>query len=266
MREDISLQGRAALITGSVGGLGAEVARTLAGAGVQVMLTGLDAADVIEPLCREIAGATGAQVGYTRADLASLDEIAGLVARTRESLGRIDILVNSAVVRHFAPIEAFPADRWSEALAVNLSAPFHLTRMVLPAMRAAGYGRIFNFTSVYGSRGTQNRVDYVATKSGIEGLTRATAMECTDGAVTCHALCPGSVLTPSLKVRIKALAEQEHLGWDEAVATFLKGKQPSGCFVEERSVAEVLLMLCGRVGPDMNGAIVPIEGGWLARA
>jgi 3-hydroxybutyrate dehydrogenase len=231
-----------------------------------VMLSGLEPADKVEPLRAEIAGAAAVRVGYARADLTSLEEIDGLVARTRDTLGRVDVLVNCAVVRHFAPLDQFPTARWNDALAVNLSAPFHLTRLLLPAMRAEGYGRIFNFTSVYGSRGTTSRVDYVATKSAIEGLTRATALECADAAVTCHALCPGSVLTPPLEERVRRLAEQERLDWDRATAAFLEGKQPSGRFVEEDSVAEVLLLLCGRVGRDMNGAIVPIEGGWLARA
>jgi 3-hydroxybutyrate dehydrogenase len=141
-----------------------------------------------------------------------------------------------------------------------------LTRLLLPQMRASGYGRIFNITSVYGSRGTVNRVDYVTTKAAIEGLTRATAMECADGAVTCHALCPGSVLTPSLEGRIRRLAEDENLDWESAQTAFLQGKQPTGRFVDTESVCEVLLMLCGSAGRDMNGAMIPIEGGWLARA
>ncbi len=91
-------------------------------------------------------------------------------------------------------------------------------------------------------------------------------MECADGAVTCYALCPGSTLTPSIKARVEKLAADEKLGWDQAVAQFLKGKNPSGRFVEENSVADMLLFLCGAAGRDMNGAIIPIEAGWLAKA
>ena len=262
MAEPRFLEGRHALVTGSVAGLGKVMASRLAHAGAAVTLTGLESPEAAEATRAEIARSTGVTVDYVRADLTSLPDIEALV----EGAGRVDILLNNAVVRHFAPLDQFPVERWAEALAVNLSAPFHLTRLLLPGMRAGGYGRIFNFTSVYGSRGTTNRVDYVTTKSAIEGLTRATAMECSQDVVTCHALCPGSMLTPTLEKRVRDLAEREHLDWQQATAAFLQGKQPTGRFVEESSVAEVMLLLCGPAGRDMNGAIIPIEGGWLARA
>ncbi len=266
MLESRPLQGRRALVTGSVGGLGKVMARQLAHAGASVMISGLEAPEEVEAARAELAHASGSTVGYAQADLTILADIEGLAKRACDELGPIDILLNSAVVRHFSPLEQFPVDRWNEALAVNLSAPFHLTRLLLPSMRANGYGRIFNFTSVYGSHGTAGRVDYVCTKSAIEGLTRATAVECADGAVSCHALCPGSMLTPSLEVRVRTLAETENLDWEQATTKFLQGKNPTGRFVEESSVSDVMLFLCGPVGRDMNGAIIPIEGGWLAKA
>ncbi|HVY86941.1 MAG TPA: SDR family NAD(P)-dependent oxidoreductase [Caulobacterales bacterium] len=266
MSPQISLDGRRALVTGAAGGLGAAFARKLASAGANIVMSGLESASELEAVRRDIAKSSDVRVDYVRADLSSLEDIEKLTKRVADKIGRVDILVNNAVVRHFAPIDKFPVDRWTAALAVNVSAPFHLTRLLLPGMRASGYGRIFNITSVYGSRGTANRVDYVTSKSAIEGLTRATAMESPEGDVTCHALCPGSVLTPSLEQRIRKLGEDENLDWERAQAAFLQGKQPSGRFVEASSVAEVLLMLCGPVGRDMNGAIIPIEGGWLARA
>lgn len=266
MAEARFLEGRWALITGAAGGLGAAFARKLASARCNIVMTGLETAGELETVRRDIARTTGVRVDYIRADLASLEDIEMLTGQASKLAGRIDILINNAVVRHFAPIDQFPAERWDAALAVNVSAPFHLTRLLLPAMRAGRYGRIFNITSVYGSRGTTNRVDYVTTKSAIEGLTRATAMETIDGPVTCHALCPGSVLTPSIEERIRKLGGEQNIDWEHAQAAFLQSKQPTGRFVEASNVAEVLLLLCGPVGRDMNGAIIPIDGGWLAKA
>jgi 3-hydroxybutyrate dehydrogenase len=193
-----------------------------------------------------------------------VDEIERLVATANAELGGVDILVNNAVVRHFAPIEDFPVDRWDAALAVNVSAAFHAIRLALPGMRAGGFGRIVNMTSVYGERGTTQRIDYVTSKAAIQGLTRAVAMEVAGSAVTCHALRPGSVLTPAIDRRVVELMDREGLPRREAEVKFLAGKQPSGRFVEVDSVARALLLLCGPAGPDMNGAILPIEGGWLA--
>jgi 3-hydroxybutyrate dehydrogenase len=258
------LAGRSALVTGSTGGLGAAMADALASAGANVMLSGTQPRAAIEPLVREIASAHGVRVDYFSANLAKLGELEQLIAAARQLSGVVEILINNAVVRHFAPIDAFPVDRWENALAVNVSAAFHATRLLLPEMRAAGYGRIINMTSVYGSRGTCNRVDYVTTKAAVQGLTRAIAMENLHGDVTCHALCPGSVMTPASDRRVTELMAHNGVSREAAEAQFLQHKQPSARFVSTRSVTQALLLLCSAAGRDMNGAILPIDGGWLA--
>lgn len=264
MHDPASLAGRTALVTGSVGGLGLAMARKLASAGAAIVLTGIEAAGDAEDRRRALADEFGVDVHYVQADLAQPEQVRALVAQAA-SFRPVDILVNNAVVRHFAPICDFPLDKWQQALAVNLTAALVTTQEVLPAMRARNYGRIFNMTSVYGSRGTLNRVDYVTTKTALQGLTRAIALEVAGSAVSCHALTPGSVLTPIWRDRIEQTMQDEGIGREEAQRRFLDGKQPSGKFVEMDSVTEVMLMLCGPVGEDMNGAILPIEGGWLAR-
>jgi 3-hydroxybutyrate dehydrogenase len=264
MEDPRFLAGRRALVTGSVAGLGLAMAQALAKAGADVMLTGLEPAAKVEAAREDLAAAAGVTVGYTPADVSKVADIERLVATTAAELGGVDILVNNAVVRHFAPIEAFPVDRWDAALAVNVSAAFHAIRLALPGMRAGGYGRIVNMTSVYGERGTSDRIDYVTSKAAIQGLTRAVAMEVAGSAVTCHALRPGSVLTPAIDSRVEALMAREGLDRRDAEVRFLAGKQPSGRFIEIDSCCRALLLLCGPAGPDMNGAILPIEGGWLA--
>jgi 3-hydroxybutyrate dehydrogenase len=149
-------------------------------------------------------------------------------------------------------------------LAVNLSAAFHAIKLTLPHMRKRNFGRIFNMTSVYGSRGTTNRVDYVTTKAALLGLTRAVALENLDYDVTCHGICPGSVLTPGTDGRVQQIMLDERLPREAAERVFLQGKQPSGRFVPARSVTELLVFLCGPVAKDMTGAILPVEAGWLA--
>lgn len=264
MAEPIRLDGRAALVTGSIGGLGLAMADELAAAGATVVLTGLEAPEEAEPQRAALAQARCGAVHYIQADLTDRAALHALIARTTDLCDGIDILVNNAVVRHFAPIEQFPLEAWDRALAVNLSAALIATQLVLPGMRRRGYGRIFNMTSVYGSRATVQRVDYVTTKTALQGLTRAIAMETAGSPVSCHALTPGSVLTPIWDQRVAALMVEKGISRAEAEALFLDGKQPSGTFVNPDSVTQVMLLLCGPAGPDMNGAIVPIEGGWLA--
>jgi len=145
-----------------------------------------------------------------------------------------------------------------------LHAAFHAIKLTLPHMRKRNFGRIFNMTSVYGSRGTTNRVDYVTTKAALLGLTRAVALENLDYDVTCHGICPGSVLTPGTDGRVQQIMIDEHISREAAEKAFLQGKQPGGRFVPVRSVTELLVFLCGPVAKDMTGAILPVEAGWLA--
>lgn len=261
----VSLAGRAALVTGSVGGLGHAFAARLAAAGATVVLSGLEEDRVAEPIRAALAADRGVPVHYVRADLREIGDVRRLVQEAERLCGSVDVLVNNAVVRHFAPIEEFPLDRWHEALAVNLTAALVATQSVLPRMRARDYGRIFNMTSVYGSRATIDRVDYVTTKTAIQGLTRSIAMETSGSGISCHALTPGSTLTPIWEAKIQDMMANDGLNREEAERRFLAGKQPSGRFVSVESVTDMMMLLCGPIGADMNGAILPIEGGWLAR-
>jgi len=258
------LKDRRALVTGSTGGLGYAIAARLAEAGCKVMLHGLEAPETADPRRVALAERTGAQVAYRRADISTPEGVEQLVEAALAELGGIDILVNNAVVRHFAAISDFPSGEWELALAVNLSAAFYAIRQLLPLMRAQNFGRIFNMTSVYGMRGTVDRVGYVTTKSAILGLTRAVALENLDVDVTCYSLCPGSVLTPGTEARVEELMAERGVDRHTAERTFLAGKQPGGSFVSPQSVCDLLLFLCGPVGRDMTGATIPVEAGWLA--
>jgi 3-hydroxybutyrate dehydrogenase len=258
------MKGKAALVTGSSNGLGFAMAEGLARAGCNVVLHGLETPESMAGALAEFERKHDVSAIYLQADLTDPAAIARLVSGARERVGGIDILINNAVVRHFAPIEDFPAERWNAALAVNLSAAFHAIQLSLPDMRARGWGRIFNMTSVYGSRATANRVDYVTTKTALLGLTRAVAVETLHQGVTCNAICPGSVQTPNIDSRIAQLMNEQDLERDAAVKQFLTGKQPTGVFVDAAHVADLVVFLCSDAGSQITGAMMPMEGGWLA--
>jgi 3-hydroxybutyrate dehydrogenase len=259
-----SLAGRVAILTGSTGGLGFALAEGLAQAGCRIMLNGIESPNAVEAVRGGLEDRAGVTVAYHKANVGDPNDVEELVEATLERFGAVDILVNNAVVRHFSPIVDFPNEHWNAALAVNLSAAFHAIKLTLPHMRQRNFGRIFNMTSVYGSRGTINRVDYVTTKAALLGLTRAVALENLDYDVTCHGICPGSVLTPGTDGRVQQIMIDERLSREAAERVFLQGKQPSGRFVPARSVTELLVFVCGPVGKDMTGAILPVEAGWLA--
>ena len=179
------LAGRTALVTGSTRGLGAAAAAAFADAGANVMLNGFGEAAAIERQRAGVAGKHGVAVGYHGADLANLGEVEALFAAAEAIAGGVDILINNAVVRHFSSIDAFAPADWDRAVAVNLTAPFHLTRLALPGMRQRGWGRIVNVSSVLGIDARAGRADYVTTKTALIGLTRATAAETRGDAGPC---------------------------------------------------------------------------------
>jgi 3-hydroxybutyrate dehydrogenase len=254
------LRGRRALVTGSTGGIGLAVAEALAALGCDVVLHGLAELGEGNAAAAAVAQRHGAAARYIRADLAD----AAAVEALAQDAGPVDVLVNNAATRHFGPIEAMQSADWEADLATNLSAPFHLIRLLLPAMRARDWGRIVNMSSIYGLVGGTDRVGYVVTKTALIGLTRAVALETAGTGITCNALCPGSTLTPNIAGRVAALAASEGLDDAAAARRFLAGKNPSGRFVEASAVGALVAFLCGPPGEAITGAALPMDGGWSA--
>jgi len=261
----MKLSGRHALVTGSVGGIGYATAKALAEDGCAVMLHGLADPAEAEKVRAGLAAETGVVVGFHGADLSDPSQIEDLFAYAESFLGPIDILVNNAVVRHYSLVEDFPLESWSKALAVNLTAPFHLSKLAMRGMKARGWGRIVNMSSNYGQTGVVNRVDYCATKAGILGLTRAVALEGLAFGVTCNAICPGATLTPHAERQLAERAAVSNKSRDELMADLLAERQPSRRFVRPEDVASLIHFLCGESAREMTGTPISIDGGWLAQ-
>jgi 3-hydroxybutyrate dehydrogenase len=255
------LKGKWALVTGAGGGLGLAIAESLAAVGADVVLHDLTAP---QSAAASISARFGVEAVSVAADLRQPSAIEAMMADLLGRHGAIDIVINNAVVRHFAPISAFPSDRWDEALAVNLSAPFHIIRQVLPGMIERGWGRIINLASIYSTRGVENRIDYVTTKTAIVGLTRSVAVETAGSGVTCNALCPGTVPTPAITNKIAAIAAAQNVSTDEATRAYLAQRQPSREFVSMQSVGETAVFLCSPAAGNITGTMLPIDGGWSA--
>jgi 3-hydroxybutyrate dehydrogenase len=252
-------QGKWALVTGATGGLGLAVAESLAGAGANIVLHDLHEPQEARDRLRSRFSVDAVSVAADLSQRSSIEAMMG------ELLGRfeaIDILVNNAVVRHFSPVETFAPEHWEEALAVNLSAPFHLIRLALPAMKKRGWGRIINMASIYSSRAVADRIDYVTTKTAILGMTRSVAIETTTSGITCNALCPGVLPTPAIQGKIAAIAASEGRALDEVTRDYLMARQPTGRFVAMESVGAMAVFLCSPAGQDITGATLPIDGGW----
>lgn len=253
-----------ALVTGSTSGIGLGIAQRLAAKGMNVMLNGFGTHEQIEAAKESIAS-QGVRVGYHGADLSKPSEIEDLVKSTEELFGRVDVLVNNAGIQHVSPVESFDPAKWDAVIAINLSAAFHTTRLVLPNMQSRNWGRIVNIASAHGLVASANKSAYVAAKHGVVGFTKVVALENAKTGVTCNAVCPGWVLTPLVQAQVDARAHKEGITIEQAKINLLSEKQPSQEFVTPEQLGGLVVFLCSEDAKEVRGVAWNMDGGWVAQ-
>ena len=209
--------------------------------------------------------AAGAQVAYHGADMSRVAEIEDMMKYAAAQFGRVDILVNNAGIQHVANVEDFPVEKWDAILAINLSSAFHTTRLALPAMKAADWGRIVNVASVHGLVGSAQKSAYVAAKHGIVGFTKVTALETAATGVTCNAICPGWVLTPLVQKQVDAKAAEHGLSNEDATRLLLGEKEPSMQFTTPEELGGLAVFFCSPAANNVRGVAWNMDGGWAAQ-
>ena len=255
------LKNKTALVTGSTSGIGLGIAKALARQGANIMLNGFGN---VEAAQAEVA-AFGTRVSYHGADMSQPEQIEAMMAAAASEFGRVDILVNNAGIQHVAPVDEFPLERWNAIIAINLSSTFHTTRLALPAMKAANWGRIINVASVHGLVGSAGKAAYVAAKHGVVGLTKVTALETATSGVTCNAICPGWVLTPLVQQQVDAKAVAQGISNEEATRQLLGEKEPSMQFTTPEELGELAVFFCSPAGNNVRGVAWNMDGGWAAQ-
>ena len=255
------LKGKTALVTGSTSGIGLGIANALARQGANIVLNGFG--DVEGPQA-QVRG-LGVKVAYHAADMTRPAEIEDMMKYAAAQFGRVDILVNNAGIQHVAPVEDFPPDRWDAIIAINLSSAFHTSRLALPAMKAANWGRIINVSSVHGLVASAQKSAYVTAKHGLVGLTKVIALENATTGVTCNAICPGWVLTPLVQQQVDAKAAAN--GWtnEEATKQLLGEKEPSLQFTTPEELGDLAVFFCSPAGNNIRGVAWNMDGGWAAQ-
>ena len=246
-----SLEGKNALVTGGNVGLGQAIAVALAEAGANVASTS-----------RRPADETGAQVKALgrkflsiEADLSSTKPIAAIVEQTIGDLGGLDILVNNAgIIRRADSVDFTEAD-WDSVIDTNLKSVFFLAQAAGRHMIAQGRGKIINVASMLSFQGGIRVPSYTASKSGLAGLTRLLANEWAAKGVNVNAIAPGYMRTDNtalLREDAKRNAE-------------ILGRIPAGRWGEARDIGGAAIFLASRASDYVHGAILPVDGGWLAR-
>jgi 3-hydroxybutyrate dehydrogenase len=255
------LTGRTALVTGSTSGIGLGIAKALATHGANVVLNGFGDVDAAKREFRDI----DAEIGYHPADMSKPEQIADMIAYAQRTLGHLDILVNNAGIQHVAAVEEFAPEKWDAIIAINLTSAFHTTRLALPAMKSAGWGRIINVASTHGLVASPQKSAYVASKHGLIGFTKSIALETATTGVTVNAMCPGWVLTPLVQKQIDARVAAEGISDAEAKRRLLAEKQPSLQFTTPEQLGELAVFLCTPAADNIRGTAFNVDGGWAAQ-
>lgn len=253
------LKGKVAIVTGGIGSIGEAICVELAKAGADVAVNGRRDAAPADAM--KAIAAPGTRTMYVKADMRKRAEMEAMVNHVLKEWGHIDILVNCAGVQHVAPVDELSPEFWNEIIDVNLSSVFHMTSLVIPAMKKQNWGRIVNISSVLGLVGNQNKGAYTASKHGVNGLTKCTALELATTPITCNAICPGYVDTPLLRKEIMALADEKFGGdFDKAVYQTMIEKQPSLKFVSCEAVGQCVVFLCSPAADEMRGSTITPDG------
>lgn len=264
------LDGRTALVTGSVQGIGLAIARELSGAGARIALHGLADRAQIAHAEAELHAAGAPEVRFFDADLRDVRAIEWMMAEA-DGWNDIDILINNAGIQRTVSLAEATPEIWDAVLSVNLSAAFHTMRLALPKMAGRGYGRVINIASVHGLVASANKAPYVASKFGLVGMSKVAALEYAgagskqSGGVTVNCICPGWTETAILGPQIDARASELGGDRDAGIASLLAEKQPTRRMSDPAEIGQLALWLCAPVAHNVTGTAIPVDGGWTAQ-
>jgi 3-hydroxybutyrate dehydrogenase len=229
------------------------------------MVNGLGDQPQIDAAVQAVSDAGSGEVLFSPANMMRPDQIVTMIDSAVSVFGGIEILVNNAGIQFVSPIQEFPAQKWDDIIATNLSSSFHTIRAATPHMIAAGWGRIINISSLHALVASPYKAAYVAAKHGVAGLTKVVALELAQKHITVNSIAPGYVETPLVKGQVADTARSRGITEEEVVRDVMLAAQPTKKFIQIHEIAELVVFLCGDAAASITGAIMPVDGGWSAQ-
>jgi len=187
-----------------------------------------------------------------------------MMAEAASAFGGVDILINNAGMQHVAPVEEFPIEKWDLILALNLTAAFHTTRLVIPYMKSRKWGRLIQTASAHSLTASPFKSAYVTAKHGLAGFTKTVALELATFGVTANCISPGYVWTPLVENQIPDTMKARNMTREQVINDVLLAGQPTKQFVTPEQVAAIALFLCREEASNITGTNISVDGGWTA--
>ncbi|MFA5580457.1 MAG: 3-oxoacyl-[acyl-carrier-protein] reductase [Paracoccaceae bacterium] len=238
------LTGKNALVTGASGGIGAQIAKALHGAGATVALSGTR----VQPL-QELADELGSRAYVLACDLGDAAAVEALPKSAAEAMGSLDILVNNAGITRDNLFMRMSDEEWSQVLDVNLTATMRLCRGAIRGMMKARWGRIINISSVVGTMGNPGQANYAASKAGLVGMSKSIAHEVASRGITVNCVAPGFIAT--------AMTDK----LNETQRAAILGQVPAGRMGDAGEIAAAVLYLASVEAAYTTGAVLHVNGG-----
>jgi len=251
MANPFSLEGKVALVTGANTGLGQGIALALAEAGADIAAAGIQPPTETEQKVR----ALGRRFLAIQANLISIEPIPRILQETLDGLGRLDILVNNAGIIRRADAVDFTEQDWDDVMNVNIKSAFFMCQAAGRHFMQQGGGKIINIASMLSFQGGIRVPSYTASKSGIAGITRLLANEWASRNINVNAIAPGYMATDNTAA----------LRTDEKRSAEILGRIPAGRWGTPADLGGAAVFLASSASDYVNGAIIPVDGGWLAR-
>jgi len=247
-----TLEGKLAVVTGASQGIGLAIAESLAAAGADIIGVSYDM-PLGESATRTVVEGLGRSFVALRADFSIRSEVTALAADL--AARNVDILVNNGGTIRRTPAAVHSDEDFDHVMDVNLRSTFVLSREIGRSMLARGHGKIVNMASMLSFQGGINVPGYTSSKSAVAGLTKALANEWAEHGLNVNAVAPGYVAT----------ANTHDLRQDAERSDAILARIPAGRWAQASDIAGAVLFLCSSAADYINGAILPVDGGWLAR-
>ncbi|MCI5717197.1 MAG: gluconate 5-dehydrogenase [Alistipes sp.] len=255
---DFSLKGKVALVTGAAYGIGFAIAEALAGAGAAIAFNCRSQRHMDEAL--EAYAAKGIKARGYICDVTDEKAVAAMVASIAEELGSVDILVNNAGIIKRIPMHEMSTEEFREVVDIDLTAPFIVSKVVIPGMIAKGGGKIINVCSMMSELGRETVSAYASAKGGLKMLTRNIASEYGRYNIQCNGLGPGYIATP----QTAPLRERQADGSRHPFDSFIVAKTPAERWGTPEDLMGPAVFLASSASDFVNGHILYVDGGILA--